>query len=142
MLLSDVRGRVLLVEPAYKDRWELPGGSVEAEESPLEAAVREIREELGLDIRPGLLLAIDWVPPGDGRTEGLMMVFDGGALGRPQTDLIRIPEQELLGWKWCTRREAAERLSPLLARRTFAAMDARAQKTTVYLENGNPTSFR
>ena len=31
-LVRDVDGRVLLVEPAYKESWELPGGSVEADE--------------------------------------------------------------------------------------------------------------
>ena len=30
VLLSDERGRVLLVEPVYKDYWEIPGGAVEA----------------------------------------------------------------------------------------------------------------
>ena len=48
VLLSDHDGRVLLVEPTYKDYWEIPGGSVEADESPYTAVVREIREELGL----------------------------------------------------------------------------------------------
>ncbi|MFF0176044.1 NUDIX hydrolase [Micromonospora profundi] len=28
VLLSDDRGRVLLVEPTYKDYWEIPGGAV------------------------------------------------------------------------------------------------------------------
>jgi hypothetical protein len=28
LLLTDPSGRVLLVEPAYKDYWEIPGGAV------------------------------------------------------------------------------------------------------------------
>ncbi|WP_116114380.1 (deoxy)nucleoside triphosphate pyrophosphohydrolase [Austwickia chelonae] len=39
--------------PALAGRWELPGGKVEAGESWTEAAQREIREELGVDIRLG-----------------------------------------------------------------------------------------
>ena len=29
-LVRDTHGRVLIVEPTYKDRWEVPGGAVEA----------------------------------------------------------------------------------------------------------------
>lgn len=35
----------------------------EADESPYDAAVRELKEELGLTCAPGRLLAVDWVPP-------------------------------------------------------------------------------
>jgi ADP-ribose pyrophosphatase YjhB (NUDIX family) len=40
VLFTTAADRVLLVEPAYKDYWEIPGGAVEANESPYEAAVR------------------------------------------------------------------------------------------------------
>jgi ADP-ribose pyrophosphatase YjhB (NUDIX family) len=33
-LLFDEDGRILLVEPTYKPYWEIPGGVVEADESP------------------------------------------------------------------------------------------------------------
>jgi 8-oxo-dGTP pyrophosphatase MutT (NUDIX family) len=38
----DDRGRVLLVNPVYKETWDLPGGAVEAEESPHAACRREV----------------------------------------------------------------------------------------------------
>jgi 8-oxo-dGTP pyrophosphatase MutT (NUDIX family) len=136
VLLSDADGRVLLVEPTYKDYWEIPGGGVEADESPYTAVVRELKEELGLPVQPGRLLVTDWVPPRPERTEGLMMLFDGGVLTAEQTAQIQLPADELRSWAWCNQQEAAERLSELLARRIAAAVRARAEGTVVYLENG------
>ncbi|KUL23807.1 NUDIX hydrolase [Actinoplanes awajinensis subsp. mycoplanecinus] len=136
VLLSDPAGRALIVEPTYKDHWEIPGGVVEADESPYAAAARELTEELGLAIRPGRLLVTDWVPPVPGRTEGLMLLFDGGVLPDEQAGRIRLPADELRSWAWCTGPEAATRLSGLLARRLTAAIEARAAGTVAYLEDG------
>ena len=62
-MIRDSRGRVLVVEPTYKTSWELPGGSVEADESPRDACAREVEEELGLVLHPGRLLCFEWQGP-------------------------------------------------------------------------------
>lgn len=37
----------------FKDGWEFPGGKIEPDETPQQALVREIREELNTEIRVG-----------------------------------------------------------------------------------------
>ena len=49
---------------AYKDWWEFPGGKMEAEESPQDALVREIREELDAEISVDSFLdTVEWDYP-------------------------------------------------------------------------------
>lgn len=136
VLFTDAAGRALLVEPVYKDYWEIVGGCVEENESPRQAAGRELKEELGKTVAPGRLLVVDWVPPRPDRTEGVMFVFDGGILDEQGTADIQVPPDELASWAWCDQEQIEQRMSPLLARRVVAALRAKAEGTMFDLENG------
>jgi mutator protein MutT len=43
-------GKVLLLHRDDEEWWEVPGGKVEEDESPTSAAVREAREEIGVEV--------------------------------------------------------------------------------------------
>ena len=50
-VIRDRQGRVLLVRHSYgRLNWELPGGLGESNESTIETAIREVREETGLEV--------------------------------------------------------------------------------------------
>lgn len=73
----DGAGRVLLVRPGYKPVWDLPGGVVEAGESPLAACTREVREELGITPVIERLVGVVWFPPRPHRAPSNLFVFAG-----------------------------------------------------------------
>jgi 8-oxo-dGTP diphosphatase len=51
VVITDPSGSVLLLRRAYPPfDWVLPGGNAEAGESPVDTALREVREETGLQI--------------------------------------------------------------------------------------------
>lgn len=136
-LFLDGTGRVLIVEPTYKEYWEIPGGMIEAGETPSEACVREISEELGLAMRLGRLLVVDWAPhPRLG--DRVLFVFDGGTLTPAQLARISLQADELSSYALIDQAEVESRLIPRLARRVRAALTARADGTTSYLEHGVP----
>ena len=57
-VVENDRGELLLTRRRQSDDWVLPGGSVEDEEAPWEAVVREVAEETGLKITLGRLIGV------------------------------------------------------------------------------------
>ncbi len=62
------KGRVFATQRGYgeyKDGWEFPGGKIEPGETPEEAIVREIKEELEAEIEPVRLIdTVEYDYPG------------------------------------------------------------------------------
>jgi 8-oxo-dGTP pyrophosphatase MutT (NUDIX family) len=136
VLFRDVHGRVLLVEPSYKPNWEIPGGAVEADESPWATATRELTEELGWDRPLGRLLVVDYVRPQDSRPEGVVFVFDGGVLD--ETDVVGMvfADAEIVSAAFHTLAEVRGKVKALLADRLLVALEAVEQGVTALCEQG------
>lgn len=139
-VFRDERGRVLLVEPNYREGWTLPGGTIESAdgESPRQGARRESAEEIGIDLEPGRLLAVDWTR-GTARPPIVAYVYDGGVLDEEQLKSIRLQEEELLSWKLVEPAEIDRYLPGARGGRVRAALEAlESGAGTVELEDGHP----
>lgn len=53
LILEDDDERALIVKANYKAHWTFPGGMIDAGETPKQAALREVAEEVGLTINAG-----------------------------------------------------------------------------------------
>jgi ADP-ribose pyrophosphatase YjhB (NUDIX family) len=94
VLTFDENDRVLLVKHADFEQWTTPGGAIEPEESPADAAVREMYEETGLHVQLQGVLGVYGGPqftgtyPNGDNVSFLMVVFEGTRIGgTPRPDL-------------------------------------------------------
>ena len=135
-LITSPAGEVLLVKPNYRDHWSLPGGILEDGESPHDGCTREVREELGLSVPTGPLLAVAWIAPDGSRPRPLVaFVFDGGVLDDPSS--IVLQEEELDDFRFVPPSALAEYLPPHMAARVTAALQARGSGGAAYVPSGS-----
>jgi ADP-ribose pyrophosphatase YjhB (NUDIX family) len=95
VLPRDNLGRVLLVRISDTGQWATIGGSIEPDESPESAALREAEEEAGVELRLGSLLAVLGGPeyrityPNGDQTSYVSTIFEAEVIGgtpRPDGD--------------------------------------------------------
>jgi ADP-ribose pyrophosphatase YjhB (NUDIX family) len=114
-MVLDAAGRVLLIRCAAKRSdgefrfWLTPGGEIEAGETPMEAARRELREELGLEVEvvgPVYTEATQFEHQGEMR-DNVDLVFTAQcAAGAPALRGVTADEIELMKEiRWWTAEE-------------------------------------
>jgi len=107
VLVEDTQGRLLLARQVDFGQWATIGGAVEPGENPREAARREVREEVGLDVELVELLDVVGGPdftltyPNGDRVAYISSVFRG--LWR--SGQLRPDGDEVSDAQWFTRSE-------------------------------------
>lgn len=134
-LLFNEQSKLLILKPTYKDNWLLPGGVIEANESPRQACMREVKEETGINCQPTRLLCIDYVSDRINNLESVQFVFLGGIIDRDIQ--IELPKIEISGYKFVEFSAALLMLGINSRRRLQSCLPYLDSQMTVYLENGH-----
>ncbi|MGH3198223.1 MAG: NUDIX domain-containing protein [Streptosporangiaceae bacterium] len=135
-LIFDRAGRLLILKPAYKSGWTIPGGVMEADgESPWEACRREVREETGIEVSRGRLAAMDFRRPRPGRPGGIRFLFDCGKAGGKALAGLTLQPGEISESRLVPLPGALALLRGPIRRRVRAATSG---ERLVYLEDGRP----
>lgn len=132
-LIRSSANEILLCELTYKQEWDLPGGVVDPHESPAHAVVREISEELQIEVSVQSLAAVNWLPAWRGWDDAMLFVFDLGV----DDDVIgraHLEPRELRSLHWCTLEEVDRRAAPYVTR--MLRRLAQHTEGTAYLEDG------
>ena len=107
MMAVDDRKRILLVRqfrlPAEKYLWELPAGSIDPGEKPLQTARRELAEETGYKAAKWTRLASFYVSPGY-VAERMTIFLATGLTSGPATPM----DDERIETRWFAAREIGE----------------------------------
>ncbi|MCX6712664.1 MAG: NUDIX hydrolase [Candidatus Vogelbacteria bacterium] len=134
VLFLNEEKKVLIVAPTYKEGWTIPGGVVDANESPIAGAIRETKEEIGLSIKDPRLICVGYVPVNGYKTEALHFIFYGGVLNGESIAQIKLQEEELGEYRFADKDELARLLIAGLNERVLSCLDVIDTGETVYHE--------
>ena len=140
VLLFNAAGELLIVKPDYKDGWLVPGGSTDEDESPLHCAIRETREEIGLDLPELQLVGIYYGLKRGVFTDSLKFIFSGGTLSETQISEIKLQTDELEEYRFCPPEEAVALFSSSLQNSIPKCIEAIKNGTVAYIEQLPKTS--
>lgn len=99
-----VQDQLLLIRNSYKSGYTFPAGGLKKGETPLQGAVRELREEVGVEINPeDLHLVAEFQTRSEFKLDS-SSVYE---LRLPTVPTIHLDQREVVAYNWVTFQQAA-----------------------------------
>ena len=134
VLFFNEKEELLIVKPDYKDGWLVPGGAADENESPLHCAIRETKEEIGLDIQNPKLVGIYYAHIKGYYSDSLKFIFYGGILNDEQISNIQLDTEELEEYTFSPEAIAVPLLSNSLLKSVPKCIESIKNNTCAYIE--------
>ena len=134
VLLFNGAGELLIAKSPYKDYWTVPGGGIEANESPSAGCIRETKEEVNIDLTHPVLISVEY-QNFSGKKEIYRFLFHGGILTAGQLERIKLQKDEISEIRFVPVAEALGLLGKPLAVRIPECLEAYKDSRILYFED-------
>jgi len=126
------QGNLLVVKAKYKPYWSLPGGWIDRNESPRDAAIRELHEEIGLEVRAEELELASVINRISRRADTYLFVFR--LKNRLDENVeLKLQPSEIAGYDWVSKQDIRQKRQDRHYNR--APKNWAADSPETYLEN-------
>lgn len=104
IILEDDQRKALIVKANYKTHWTFPGGMIDAYETPKQAAIREVSEEVGLTINSDTI-QFAWMAARHSEVADTFQFIFKAVLQEGQVNGIVLQTSEIDEWRLVTKEE-------------------------------------
>jgi 8-oxo-dGTP pyrophosphatase MutT (NUDIX family) len=105
-LITDAHDNILMGCRNDNKKWTMPAGKINKNEDPYEGAIRELKEETGLDVEDIKLVGSFW----DKDRNLLLYLFKVEPDPKQMLDASKDPDQEVESWHFMNPNDVAEEL--------------------------------
>ena len=97
------RGEILILKRSknnffLSEEWDSPGGTLKDGESPIDGAIRETKEETGLDINNLVLFSVHSIVDEDKDKQFITLIFLAECTGNPKKIILNKKEHDDFRW--------------------------------------------